>query len=208
MKSLHLSSFLLLPFIGYSQGQIYQIDNVNNFAAAVLSDKFEYYQSFQFQENWCWAACTQMVLSYQGIGFEGTISEQCDIVKKAFKIDECYDTPADCYAIKSGADGWIIDGRKIKATVTFTLSADDLINQLANKYPVIIGLNMPNQNIGHAYVLTAIFFQQILGKYVPYKVVLRDPYPYDSKGVEKPARQEFSWDDFKNRVNCITYVTF
>lgn len=207
-KTIFLSLFLVFGICEvYSQGRIYQIDGGNNFAAAVVTERFNYFQSFQEEQNWCWAACIQMILDYQGIGFQGTKSEQCEIVKKAFNSFDCSDKPANCYTIESGANGWIINGRQVKAEVDSSPNANELIDQLAYKNPVIIGLNMPNQDIGHAYVLTAIFFRESNGRKIPYRVVLRDPYPYDKYGVKKDAKQEFDWNDFKSRINCITYVT-
>lgn len=182
------------------QGSIFQIGTGNDYAAAVKSDQFHFYASEGRQENdmWCWAACIKMVLDYQG----ARNIEQCEIVKKAFGINNCENRPGSCYNIEDGANGWLINGRRVSATVDFSPSAFELVDQLAYKNPVIIGLNMPGQNIGHAYVLTAVFFRyNSENKKVPYKVVLRDPWP------RRPSRQEFGWNDFINRINCITYVT-
>ncbi len=182
----------------FSQGRIFQIDSGNDFAAAVKAEEFEFYRASQKEVNWCWAACIQMVLDYQGL-----FVDQCTIVKKAFKTSHCVNRPADCFTIEDGVDGWSVNNKRIDGEVDFSPSAYELIDQLAYRNPVIIGLNMPDQNIGHAYVLTAVFFRYDSNKRkVPYKVVLRDPWP-DNK-----SRQEFEWSDFVNRINCITYVTF
>lgn len=187
--------FLLNPVL--PQGEIYQIGDENNYAAAVKTDKFKYYAATQEYDNWCWAACIQMVLNYQGL-----YVDQCLIVKKAFGIEQCVNKPADCSTIQTGTNGWGINGKTVKAVVDFSASTFELVDQLAYKNPVIIGLNMPGQNIGHAYVLTAVFFQYDYNqKKVPYKVVLRDPWPTN------PSRHEFEWNDFVRRINCITYVT-
>ncbi|MDO7138142.1 C39 family peptidase [Algibacter lectus] len=190
---------ILFYSIGFSQGRIFQIDGKNDFAAAVKTEQFVYYKAAvktQEQSNWCWAACIQMVLKYQGL-----YVEQCDIVKKAFKMSSCIDKPADCYTIEDGVDGWSINGQQISGEVDFSASSYELIDQLAYINPVIIGLNMPGQNIGHAYVLTAVFFKyDSNNRKIPYKVVLRDPWP------DNQSRQEFGWNDFVNRINCITYV--
>ena len=39
----------------------------------------------QEQSNWCWAACTEMVLHYYG----GTTTRQCDFVNELFDRTEC-----------------------------------------------------------------------------------------------------------------------
>jgi len=193
-----LNLTFLISLSAFSQGRIFQIDGANDFAAAVKTEKFKFHAAFQSEDNWCWAACIQMVLDYQGL-----YVDQCPIVKKAFKTSSCINRPADCYTIEDGVDGWSVNNRRISGEVVFSPSAYELIDQLAYRNPVIIGLNMPGQNIGHAYVLTAIFFSyDSNNRKVPYKVVLRDPWP------ENQSRQEFEWSDFVNRINCITYVTY
>jgi len=181
----------------FGQGEVYQIGEENNYAAAVKTEKFQYFAAKQESDNWCWAACIQMVLNYQGL-----YVDQCPIVKKAFNINQCIDKPADCYTIQTGTSGWNINGKLVKARVDYNASVFKLIDQLAFKDPVIIGLNMPGQSVGHAYVLTAVFFQYDSNqKKKPYKVVLRDPWPSNA------SRQEFGWNDFVSRINCITYVS-
>lgn len=184
----------------FAQGKIYQLGSDNNYAAAVRDDQFKYYPALnakQEEDNWCWAACIQMVLHYQGL-----YVDQCEIVKKALGMSSCINKPADCYTIENGADGWFVNGERVKAIVDFSPSVFELIDQLAYRNPVIIGLNMPGQNVGHAYVLTAVFFRRDFENHkIPYRVVLRDPWP------DNNSRQEFEWSDFVNRINCITYVT-
>ena len=201
MKVIFFICLLSLLFLakGYSQGEIFQIGNQNNYVAGVTTEKFRFYAAQQKSQNWCWAACIQMVLSYQGL-----FVDQCDIVKEAFDQSTCNDRPANCYDIERAAGGWNINGRRIQAYQEHTTpSAHDFINDLAYKYPLIIGLNMPGQDVGHAYVLTAVFYQyDRSNRKLPYKVVLRDPWP------ENPSRTELSWDDFKSRLNCVTHVTF
>lgn len=193
-----LNLILLINLPAFSQGKIYQIDNRNDYAAAVKTEKFQFYAASQKESNWCWAACIQMVLNYQGL-----LVDQCTIVKKAFNTTRCVNQPADCHTIEYGVSGWQINNRQIRGQVDFSPSTGELIDQLAYRNPVIIGLDMPGNNIGHAYVLTAIFFSYDLNnRKVPYKVVLRDPWP------DHPSRQELSWSDFVNRINCITYVSF
>ena len=195
--SLYTVILFLLAREAQGQGEVYQIGDGNNYAAAVKTEKFQYFAASQQQDNWCWAACIQMVLNYQG-----AYIDQCSIVKKAFGLSQCFNKPADCYTIQAGTSGWMINERSIQAEVDFSPTVFKLIDQLAYKDPVIIGLNMPGQSVGHAYVLTAVFFQYDQNKKkVPYKFVLRDPWPTNQ------SRQEFSWSDFIGRINCITYVT-
>src|SRR5690606_41171489 len=69
------------------QGSIFQTGTGNDYAAAVKSDQFHFYASEGRQENdmWCWGAYINMVLDYQG----AKNIEQCEIVKKAFGINNC-----------------------------------------------------------------------------------------------------------------------
>lgn len=202
MKTLYINCiliFILFPAYG-QQGEIFQIGD-NDFVAGDLYNQVESYKAKQNGENWCWATCVQMVLKKQGL-----YVEQCDIVKHGFGQQFCKDLPADCFIIKEAANGWIVDGKMIKAKVEENLSditPHVLIDDLAFKYPLIIGLNIDNQPVGHAYVLTAIYFSyDAYNRKIPYKVVLRDPWP------GKPSRVELSWDNFFQRINCVTHVTF
>ena len=199
LKTLLFPTIFLFFFTqARGQGEIYQIGDNNDFCAGDLFGTVEGYKARQFSDNWCWAACIQMVLKKQGL-----FVDQCDIVINGFEQDECNDRPADCYVIKKAASGWDINGRSIEAWVDQDFNADGMIDDLAYHYPLIIGLNMPGQNIGHAYVLTAIYFSyNSRNQKVPYKVVLRDPWP------ENPSRLELSWSNFYNRINCVTHVTF
>lgn len=192
--------FLFYSVVGvFSQsGEIYQIGNENNYVAGDFYNKVQGYKARQQSQNWCWAACVQMVLKNQGL-----YVDQCDIVRQAFGQNSCTDKPADCYTIRNAAGGWNISGKRVRAWVNNSFSASQLIHDLAFKYPLIVGLDMPGQNIGHAYVLTAIFFRyNNRDEKIPYKVVLRDPWPSNQ------SRVELKWSDFHNRVNCVTHVSF
>jgi len=180
---------------GQQTGEVYQIGDGNNFCAAIKTSAFQFYQAEQEYDNWCWAACIQMVLNYQGIKIS-----QCDIVAKAF--GQCINRPAGCDVMVRAANGWNYNGTALEAWSEDDISSKDLIDALAFKYPVIIGLNMPGQNVGHAYVLTAIFFKYDSNhSKIPYKVRLRDPWPTN------PNVYETTWNDFRSRINCIVHVT-
>lgn len=199
-KNIILLTLILFVTVDiYSQnGEIYQLGSGNDYVAGDFYDKVQGYKARQRSQNWCWAACVQMVLKNQGL-----YVDQCDIVKQGFGQSSCVDRPADCYTIEQAAGGWNIKGRRIRSSVNNSITAHDLIDDLAFKYPLIIGLDMPGQNIGHAYVLTAVFFRyDSNSRKRPYKVVLRDPWP------SNPSRLELSWSDFYNRINCVTHVTF
>lgn len=178
------------------RGEIYQLGNSPIYVAAITRDHFEFFEARQQFDNWCWAACTQMVLNYQGVSVN-----QEQIVVKAF--GRLINTGADCSTIVNAASGWNLNGTRIRAFSVDSRSPGSMIDALANKYPIIIGLNMPNQSIGHAYVLTAVYFNyDSTGQKIPFKVTLRDPWPTNNETVE------LDWNDFSHRINCIVHVTY
>ena len=195
-----LNLFILLCFFSIASfaqqtGEIYQIGDGNDYCAAVKTSVFEFYQAEQQYDNWCWAACIQMVLNYQGIKIS-----QCNIVSKAY--GQCINATADCNVMVKAANGWNYNGASIRAWETDDVSSKDLIDALAFKYPVIIGLRNPQVSVGHAYVLTAVYFRYDADhNKIPYKVKLRDPWPTHAHIYET------SWRDFSNRINCIVHVT-
>ena len=137
-----------------------------------------------------------MVLKYQGMKIS-----QKEIVTKAYGA--IVNRPADCNTTTNAANGWNFNGKVIKAWAVNSSTPKSFIDALAHKYPIIIGLNMPHQNVGHAYVLTAVFYRYDSdNNYVPYKVRLRDPWPYNKNIYET------DWADFSQRINCIVHVTY
>jgi hypothetical protein len=184
----------------YSQveGEVFRFKD-GSYCAAIKTEIFEYFKAKQNYDNWCWAACIQMALNYQGIKVH-----QSDIVRKVY--GGTVNAPGNCYQMQVGASGWRAKGVTIKAWQKFNPDAGDMIKTLAHKYPLVIGLNMPGQNIGHAYVLTAIYYtcdgDCDRPNKKPYSVILRDPWP----GNE--SKLEIDWFDFASRINCILHITY
>jgi hypothetical protein len=83
---------------------------------------------------------------------------------------------------------------------------NEIIAGLSGKWPLIVGINNPGSKIGHALVLTAIYYSNIYDKsgkitgYKPEKVILRDPAP------QAESRNEMAWSEFVNRVNMVVKV--
>lgn len=201
-------NFLLIVFflqsvftnstIGQSCLQISQ----NYFSCGIPTREFEYMratsinQGSQIQSNWCWAACVQMVLNYHGL-----YVSQTNVVTRIYG-SPYVNAPANEQQILGALSGWAPDARGrysgINALGGYT-NVQEIINGLSGKWPLIIGMTNPNTNIGHAYVLTGIFYSNqydyvgnVTG-YYPVKVVLRDPWPGNI------SRQEFSWQEFQTR---------
>lgn len=178
----------------YREGQIFHLGN-GYYCAAVASEYFVPYVAEQEYDNWCWAACIKMVLNYQGVQVS-----QSQIVQKAY--GRIVNSPANCDIMTNSADGWRVSAYTLEAWQESSVHQFELIDDLAKKYPVIIGLNMPGHDVGHAYVLTGIYFvyDNNMSK-KPYRVILRDPWP------DNPSKTELDWVDFCNRINCIVHVT-
>lgn len=188
--------FVTIPFMLFSQnrkGQIFYSRNEGLYWAAIETTYFKSYVARQRSENWCWAACTQMVLNYQGV----SVSQE-QIVERVF--GSRVDRPGTAQNIVQGASGWHIDGHTIRAKADNSFDPQMLINDLVNKYPLIVGLSMPGQDIGHAYVLTGLSFHKQGSAIYPQSVILRDPWPNNE------SRIVLSWRDFSNRAHTIVHI--
>jgi len=175
----------------------------NYFSCGVPTNEFEYMRATsvnhgeQIQSNWCWAACVQMVLNYHGLKVN-----QMEVVSRIYGSANVNE-PANEQQILYALSGWAPDFRgrfsAINAYGGFT-SLQEIINGLSGKWPLIVGLKNPGGGVGHACVLTAIYytnqydnFGRFMGS-VPEKVVIRDPWP------DNPSRQEMSWQEFQSRL--------
>lgn len=202
MKKLIVIAFIFTISLIQAFGQSCTQYGPNYFACGVPSHEFEYMRAqsinkgSQVQSNWCWAACIQMVLNYHGL-----FVSQIDVVKKIYGSPYT-NRPANESQILRALSGWAPDSRgrfsSIHAYGGYT-SVQEIINGLSKKWPLIVGLRNPNGGIGHAYVLTSIYYSNQYDRYgnvvgiIPDKVVLRDPWP------SSRSRQEISWKKFQQR---------
>lgn len=175
------------------KGQIFYSKDDGLYWAAIETSYFKEYVASQRNNNWCWAACTQMVLNYQGVNVT-----QEQIVERVFGVQ--VDRPGTAQNIVEGARGWYVDGHTIGAKSDNSFIPQKLIDDLVNKYPLVVGLSMPGQNVGHAYVLTGISFQKNVESIYPQSVILRDPWP------DNPSRLVLSWSEFKRRCHTIVHI--
>lgn len=192
------SLFLLGP--SQSRADVQQI-GPNLFVAGVPSAEFEFFaapqqRGRQRQANWCWAATTQMVLNYHGL-----FVSQEQIVARIF--GRLVDAPGQPHQILAALSGWAPDNRgrfsQIHAS-TYILQGSDIVNDLARKWPLIVGLRQPGQ-VGHAYVLTAVSYSVDQFNQPMFRgVVLRDPWPGNR------SRVEMSWNEFQSRVQFAARV--
>ncbi|MEJ4087495.1 papain-like cysteine protease family protein [Galbibacter orientalis] len=198
MKNLIKPLILLLVLtLSYNtNGQSIQRLGPNYYVAGIPTNEFEAWAAErvsgnQRQANWCWAACSQMVLNYHGL----YISQE-QIVTKIY--GGLVDRPANESQIKRALSGWApnVQGRVSNIYCQSGLtSINEITEALAYKWPLIVGLRNPNGGVGHAYVLTAIYYStDQFNNTIPDKVVLRDPMP----GTD--GRIEVSWQQFSNRA--------
>jgi hypothetical protein len=174
----------------------------NYFSAGIPTEEFESWAAAehsgrQRQTNWCWAACVQMVLNYHGL-----YVTQEQIVQRIY--GNLVDQPAGQQQIMNALSGWAPNYQGGVSQIfcqSGLTSINDITNNLAYKWPLIVGLSNPQGGIGHAYVLTAIYYSTDLNNNtIPDKVILRDPWP------NSPSRQEMSWVEFSNRVMMVFKV--
>ena len=191
-----LAVLFALSFEAFSQnrkGQIFYSKDDGLYWAAIETAYFKAHVARQHSENWCWAACTQMVLNYQGVDVE-----QEQIVERVLGIQ--VDRPGSAEDIVRGARGWYVDGYTINAQSDYAFIPQKLIDDLVNKYPLVVGLRMPGQSVGHAYVLTGMSFTKRGDAVYPQSVILRDPWP------DNPSRVELTWSDFSSRAHTIVHI--
>jgi hypothetical protein len=173
----------------------------NLFVAGVPSTQFAYFAApesagRQRQQNWCWAASVQMILNYHGL-----FVAQEQIVQRIYGGQ--IDAPAQPAQILAALSGWAPDTRGRFSAIyasPYTFSAAQIVQDLANRWPLIVGLQNPGGG-GHAVVLTAVYYSvDQWNNPIFQSVVLRDPWP------GSPSRQEMSWGEFQQRVMFLAHV--
>lgn len=213
---------LLLVLAPVLRADVWQI-GPNSFVAGVPTDEFVYFAApevvgRQRQENWCWAACVQMVLNFHGL----YVSQE-QVVQRVY--GQQVNRPANNAQILTALSGWAPDNRRRFSAITASPYVWDeaVIDDLAYKWPLIVGLENKDGASGHAYVLTAVQFhnETYIRGYQRYwrgrwysvpvygqrpvldYVFLRDPWP------ENASRQTLPYSEFKsnlmfcNRVHVI-----
>lgn len=196
MKRLILSVLLMtIVTMMFSQrrGSVVNIDGA--VSAACVNDYIDYCHHRQYKDNWCWAACVQMVLDYYGLEVS-----QSRIVERAYGDD--YDFTANKNDIIGALNGWYVGGYTVRANYERYKNAKTLIDAIANGRPLVIGLNEKYTSTGHAYVLTHIFFtRDYNGNMTPTRVVVINPA--NSGDLE----ESLDWSEFYKRINTIITVT-
>lgn len=165
--------------------------------AGIPSHEFSYSAARQRSQNWCWAATIQMVLNYHGL----YVSQE-QVVARIFG-GRLPDAPGSPTQIMQALSGWAPDARGRYSGITATTFIPDpatIVRDLQRRWPLIVGLR--GETIGHAYVLTAVQYEQdpYSGRVYPTHAVLRDPWP------ASPSRQVIPWETFERRVQFAARV--
>lgn len=196
MKHFLLSVLLLLSFFDANaqrKGSIVRIDGT--ISVACINDYMDYCHHHQIEDNWCWAACIQMVLDYYGISVT-----QSMIVEQTY--GDLYDITANKEDIIDAIDGWNICDQTLEARYEQYKNPQTLIDAVARGKPLIIGLDEDDVSIGHAYVLTHIFFtKDYNNNMTPTRVVVLNPA--NSEDLE----ESLDWSEFYERINTIITIT-
>jgi hypothetical protein len=101
----------------------------------------------QRAEQWCWAACIQMIENFRGVQVD-----QCQIAGRIFQTPICCQTPEDPACNKWLSPGDVIPAYNacgLAAMLTFSTALELLANEIAAGRPVQAGL-VGSNNSGHA----------------------------------------------------------
>lgn len=202
-RNLLLAFLLLFAGLSPAGADTVPLGDSGYWVAGVPSQEFVHFAApessgRQRMQNWCWAACIQMVLNYHGL-----YVDQQDIVERVFGV--AADRPANGQQILAALSGWAPDTRGRRSAIyadSYHIDPGTVVNDLDKKWPLIVGLEgARGAATGHAYVLTAVYFSKDqYGQPTIHRVVLRDPYP----GYQ--SRIELDVNEFSQRLQFATRV--
>ena len=200
LMKLLLLVLMLMPTTSVAFAEREQIAP-GQFVAGVPTDQFTHFAApegngRQRMQNWCWAACVQMVLNYHGL-----YVKQEEIVSRIF--GGMVDRPANPQQIMAALQGWAPDSRGRYSEILADARNMDpvsVIQDLEYRWPLIVGLSGPG-GTGHAYVMTACYYQVDASNQPRiFRVVLRDPYPTNQ------SRLQMNMDEFLQRCTFATRI--
>ena len=166
--------------------------SVQNCDVGIPSHLMHYVAAMQEQDQWCWAACIQMMFRVYGYDLP-----QHQLVQQTW--GSIVNMPAYPEQIMAALNRGYVDtrGRPFWAYGdAFTVSIATAIQDLANRSPLIVGA------LGHATVLTALnYTQSNAGELQVNSAIVRDPWP------TSPSRRELTPEEwygisFAARVRC------
>jgi len=144
-------------------------------AKGIPTERMSNYAAEQIGQNWCWAACIQMVLSVKGIK-----CDQATVVKRTFC--STVDLPGGPSHIAKNLSGWFdVPSGEILLAPSHIIGPPQpglLYSYLESGTPVILAIPNPGFNIGHAVVATGAVFKITESELELIEVIVRDPDPH------------------------------
>lgn len=192
-----LAAVWISAVVGCGSGSSEQI-----FSVGIPTDRMAEVAAEQRGQNWCWAACVQMVLSTKGITVD-----QAEVVQRTYGA--LVDAPGGGYDILGNLSGWFPtrSGRTLLAAsvVPGPMQHGLLYSYLKNQSPLILGVSYPGASIGHAVVVTAAVFKVSDTGLELREVIIRDPSPdlAAQKGKRRLTREEFGNASFYCVVDVV-----
>lgn len=141
----------------------------------ITYDEFNPHYTEQHDPMWCWAASTQMVLSYQGV----KIPQEKIIMRVTGKLSG---SPGSVPDMINAANGLFEnEGAQVVMSGQYVLGAPlatVLYNQMKNKHPVILNYLTPGSGVGHAIVVTGVDATIVSGQVMVSSIFVFDPFPF------------------------------
>lgn len=172
------------------------------FRSGVNSQYFNFYYTRQYRTNWCYAACIEMIMRYNGIAIF-----QEDVAVRTCKTNAFSDRtncPASILQISErlnlcGTDrlgkSYCVDGIQYKGHPT----AEWLIGEMRNHRPVMVAIK--GNTIGHVVLITGIEWRILpSGKKQIFKMFIRDPWLDGDNAIHQGKRVITNPHAFMQRV--------
>ncbi len=145
-------------------------------------------KEFEFQRTpvWCWAACIQLCLRHNDVDVT-----QKQIVEKTFGA--AVNLPGNWIQMTKRLNGVMRDRNNKTVIVSGNVfvgspTSEAIVNHLKSDQPIIIAFRIPQQNIGHAVLVTGVKYRIVNGRVVIETVDLRDPFPYSQQHVNNRGK--------------------
>jgi Papain-like cysteine protease AvrRpt2 len=182
--SVSLVLALLLGFAGNLTGQF----GPQPVYVGIPTAQFNFAAASQQQDEWCWAASTQMILGWYGVP-----ATQAEIVQRVY--GSVINRAASDQVISAALNGWgrAANGRVVTISSVVKSGAPPpaiLVDQLSRSRPILLTfINGPTS--GHAVVITAASYMNTQWGPQIVSLVIRDPYP-TSQNVANGGRVEIA----------------
>jgi hypothetical protein len=154
----------------------------------IPTQAFSFVAASQQQNEWCWAASTQMILGYYGVP-----ATQPEIVQRVY--GSVVNAAASDQVISAALNGWGRQGNGRIVTISSVVYPGYpppmvLITELSQRHPILLTF-MNGPTSGHAVVITAAsYINTQMGPQIT-SLVIRDPFP-TPQNVANAGRVEIS----------------